>query len=111
MAQPMFNSPEQAISVLWYATARICAIVNWLIIGALHLALGLGLVLWAWWTHLTPEVLQAAFLASAQSTTAAALGVVGLSGATALGIWVWLMRRLHQWLAHASSAWILPPPD
>lgn len=111
MTAPLFHSAEQAVSVLWFAAARLSAIINWLIIGLLHVVLGLLLVLWAWWSHWTPELVQSTFLQSAQSTTAAALGVVGLSGATALALWVWLMRRLHRWLGHLTSAWILPKPE
>ena len=89
-----FNSAEQATSVLWGFTKRLLRLVMWLYLAVAHLLLLWLVAVLAWWFQLTPAGLSTAVAQMAQSTTAAVLGIAGLSAAGALSAWVWLCRKL-----------------
>lgn len=64
---------------------RVSGLVDWLIIAVLHLAL-ISAALW-WW-QVTPQAAGDAIQRLAQSRHVAFLGLLGLSAATAVGLWL-----------------------
>ena len=105
--EPFFRSTDEALQVTWYVISQLCRLIAWVVIALAHLALLWLLALVAWWHHLTPEATAAFGQQLLQSTTAAALGAAGLSGATLLAAWAWLMRQLHRQCAQYAGRLLL----
>lgn len=104
---PLFNSAEQAVSVLWPVTIRLSALVAWTAIALLHttlLALAL-LVLWA--TQAAPADVIAAGRQMLQSWPASALAAVGVSALTLAGAYWWLLKGLHRAIGRPLAAHLL----
>lgn len=70
---------------------RISGLVDWLIIGFLHLT---ALLVAVWTTQATPADVQDALLQLAQSKPRVLLGLGGISAATVLALWLRLCFRV-----------------
>lgn len=101
--EPIFNSPAQAIDVLFTMTARLSNVVMWLAFAVAHLALACAalLALWAW--QVTPAAALAWFHTWQNSMPVAALAFVGVSVLSVLSAYLWVIRKLHQRLG---TSWL-----
>lgn len=96
MEQPDFDGAEQAINVMWPAMAALAGLLAWGAIWLAHITAAILVMAACWWIGLAPEQLARAARETSESTTLAMLGALGLSGATVLAAWYWLMQRLHR---------------
>lgn len=109
--QPIFQSTEQAVNVLWHVIGGLAAMVGWLALAVLHTALLVLALLLLWATQTTPAEVASAAQHMLQTWPAAALGAVGVSGASALGAYWWVLKWLHRATAGLIADFVLPKPD
>lgn len=91
---PLFDSPEQAITVSWRFIGRLARLLLLTMALLAHVALAVVVLGLLWAFQATPTGVASAFLAWLQTTTAAVLGFAGLSATALLSGYVWLLRRL-----------------
>ena len=104
MSKPLFDNPTQAITVLYHSSVRQASLLGDIVLGCVHLLLLMGLAALMWWFHLTPEQVQSFALDALASKTLTAVGAVGFSALTVLGLYValirWVWRRTFvKWMA------------
>lgn len=92
--RPLFNSPEQAITVTFHAVGRMLVLMSWLALVCLHLAAALVVALLMWWFQVTPEQARMAVAGTLSSTTLAVAGALGLTGIGLLTGYLFLVRWL-----------------
>ena len=101
--QPLFNSPEQAITATYRMLVSLSKIVSWMALCCLHLAGLLLVALAMWWWQITPDQVRSVVQAALASTTLSVAGAVGLSLLGVLSAyaaamrWIW-PRTFGQWL-------------
>jgi hypothetical protein len=108
MGEAEFASAEQAINVMWPAMARLAGLLAWGVIWLAHITAALLALAACWWAGVHPEQLARALRATSESTTIATLGALGLSGATGLAAWGWLMKQLQHWLVGRIALHAMP---
>lgn len=104
MAGPVFNSPEQAITVMFHMLQRLTIVVAWCLVGLAHAGLAVVAGLAMWWFQVTPEAVESAALAAIESRPFVVLSAGGLSVASLVAVYWWLVR----WAGRkATSGWLL----
>ena len=107
----IFDNTAQAVNVIWHVIGGLASLVGWLALALLHTALLALILLTLWATQTTPTDVTAAAQQAIQSWPAAALGAAGVSGATVLGAWWWLVKRVHRATGGLIADFVLPQPD
>lgn len=97
MERPVFATQAQAVETLWHFMVRMGALVTWLVIALLHLALAVIALALLWVLQVQPTEIAATLRAWSNSS---ALGVASALGASLLTVgWgYWRLARL----AHGS---------
>ncbi len=106
---PILNTHDGSVELLWRIVIRLSSLLVWLAIALAHVAAVVLLIAVLWWAQVTPQQIEDAALQTLRATTAAFLGFAGLSLATLLSAWVWLLRKLHRLIGCGKLlAYLLP---
>lgn len=97
MNQPIFQSTEHAIEVLFTVVARLGGLVVWTIFGLAHVAVAAIGAFVLWWFQVSPADIQKWMAAALQSNLATTYVALGGSAVTLLTGYAWLLRKAHRW--------------
>lgn len=95
MTQANLSRAVQALDVQFTMLSRLSALVCWLGIGLVHLALWLLLMTALWLAQVSPQDVARVSQQMLQSTPGAVLAALGLSLGTVLTAYAWLLRKVH----------------
>jgi len=93
---PLFNSPAQALNVLFSMLARLSALVMWILIALVHLALLVLALAACWLMGVTAADVTTAYLHMRQTMPVEVLSFVGVSAGTLFAAWLWMLRKMHK---------------
>lgn len=94
--KPIFASPAQAIEVMYGMLARLSALVMWTLIALVHLSVLLFALVACWAAGVTAQDVATAYLQMRQTMPAEVLSFLGVSAASLLAGWLWVLRSIHR---------------
>ena len=83
------------IDFVYLIVQRLALVVMWLTFAVFHLALFVIVLIVLWSLQIPPQTLVEQFVSFAQSRHAAVVGLLGISAATILVLWVKLWRIVY----------------
>ncbi len=110
-SQPLFPDGHTAITSVWRLVFRLTVLVAWLIIATAHLAAFCLVAVLLWWLQVGPDQTTGWVRGLLQSPTGALLGIAGLSAASLVAAYGWLLRRVYRRLIDAILAVLRPSAD
>lgn len=104
MQKPIFNSTEQAVTVMFSMQARLAALVMWLLVALVHIGLLAIASILVWAFQIQPTEVLAWSQELLQSMPVSVLTAVGVSFLSLLGAYLWVLRWVH---AKVGSGWLV----